>query len=99
MKKLIIIIGIVVLGFLAYTNFSVTSTRRDYIEACLYVSNKDKVKDKCYDVYPENHDRDAMIWGVLSSIGIVILLVAYSNDNIHQSESTQKCVHNNKSPE
>lgn len=78
MKKPIIIISIIILAFVAYANLSAVNTRQDYIEACLYISTTDALKDSCYGVYPESHGQDALVWGIISIVGIILLLIAYN---------------------
>lgn len=60
------------------------NTRKDYIESCLYISSNSTLKDKCYDVYPENQDRDSLVFGILSTLGAAVLLVIYYVDSANK---------------
>lgn len=91
MKKIILIIGIVVLSFFAYTNFSSMNAHKDYVESCLYISTTRNLKDECYKVYPEDYDRNSLIFGILSTLGALMLLAIYSIDKkISRSETSFK---------
>lgn len=90
MKRTIAVIGILVSLFFAYANLSQVNTRRDYIEACLYIMNTDQQKDNCYNVYPENHSRDAIILGIASLIGAVIFIGMFISSKSHQQEDHSK---------
>ena len=56
---------------------SQVNTRRDYIEACLYTTTSNGLKDYCYDVYPANHSRDAVLWGVISLLGAIFFITIF----------------------
>jgi hypothetical protein len=83
MQRAIAVVGIIVCAFFAYVNLSEVNTRRDYIEACLYITNRNESKDDCYDVYPENHSRDALLWGVVSSVGVLVFMGMFIANKPH----------------
>lgn len=81
-------VGIIVCGFFAYANYSQINTRADYIEACLYISNTKEQKEDCYSVYPENHSQTALLWAVVTTIGLVsfLVLLLADSDSIDKRE-------------
>lgn len=86
MKRAIAVVGILVCAFFAYANLSQVNTRRDYIEACLYITTLNEQKDGCYDVYPENHSRDAIFWGVVSLVGALAFIGMFIANKPHPQQ-------------
>lgn len=77
MKSFLLLCGVLVFGFLAYTSYQSFNAEDSYIEACLYFSEQRSQKQGCYDVYPETHKRDAVIQGGVSAMLALVFGGAY----------------------
>lgn len=85
MKILGVIIAIVC-GFFAYVNFSNFDRRSNYIESCLYIMQTDTQKAGCYEVYPENDRLVSTVWGVASSVGVLVGVGMYIAGIVKQEQ-------------
>lgn len=77
MKSFLLLCGVLIFGFLAYTSYQSFNAEDSYVEACLYFSEQRSQKQGCYDVYPETHKRDAAIQGVAAATLAIVFGGAY----------------------
>ena len=89
MKKVVSVIGVIVCIFFAFANFSQIDTREEYIEACLYIMDTRDQKSQCYDVYPENHSSNAILWGVVSIVGVIVFATMLAANKKNYSHNDQ----------